>query len=94
MIVANGWDFNQMQRILLVAIIVANVTSIAHHALAQTKTVVRRDDDRSISVTTHERRFTPRDLVRTAREPAPPNNCPTPAFEIASGSQRGMCVGF
>lgn len=80
MIVANGWDFNQMQRILLALCVSVSLVNIAHSA---SKLTIKRDDDKTVSIVTREIRETIFDKsMHRLREPAPPNACARVAFEI------------
>lgn len=86
-----------IERMLLAGIIIAGTMSIAHHARAETKVVAKSDVTiRSITlpyrptVNTIYMRSAPQDA-----KPAPRNNCPSQSnFEIASGRDRGACVGM
>ena len=85
-----------IERMLLAGIIIAGTMSIAHHARAETKVVAKSDVTvRSItlpyrpSVMSVHGRFAP------PASPAPRNACPSQSqFEIASGRDRGACVGM
>lgn len=94
MIVVNGWDFNQMSRIALILVSSLCVVNIAHSA---SKIVVKRENDKTISIET--RTINPNvldSMINRRREPAPPNACDTPtssAFEIVSRDVV-KCVGI
>lgn len=94
MIVVNGWDFNQMQRILLALCISASLVNIAHSA---SKLTIKRDDDKTVSVITREIRVNVLDaMTHRMTTPAPRNACDTPtssAFEIVSRDVV-KCVGI
>ncbi len=94
MIVANGWDFNQMRHVLLALCIVPNLVTIAHSA---SKIVVKRENDKTVSIETREIRVNVLDVMtHRLREPAPRNACDTPtssAFEIVSRHDV-KCVGI
>ena len=91
MIVVNGWDFNQMRHVLLALCIVPNLVTIAHSA---SKIVVKRENDKTVSIETREIRVNV--MTHRLREPAPRNACDTPtssAFEIVSRDVV-KCVGI
>ena len=94
MIVVNGWDFNQMRHVLLALCIVPNLVTIADSA---SKIVVKRENDKTVSIETREIRVNVLDVMtHRLREPAPRNACDTPtssAFEIVSGDVV-KCVGI
>ena len=94
MIVVNGWDFNQMQRILLALCVFVSLVNIAHSA---SKLTIKRDDDKTVSIVTREIRVNMLDVMtHRLTNPAPRNACDTPtqsAFEIVSRSDV-RCVGI
>jgi hypothetical protein len=69
---------------------------VATHVRADTKSVTRND----VTITTTTRPYRPTvETIYVRRAPrdhaAPPNACPTQSkFEIASGRDRGACVGM
>ncbi len=77
-----------MQRLLLAAVIVVNVVSIAHHARAnESKTTTKVDNHVFITTRTLPARALRILDVNTTRltAPIPPNNCPTQnAFEVVT----------
>ena len=83
-----------MRHVLLALCIVPNLVTIAHSA---SKIVVKRDDDKTVSIVTRELRTNVLDVMtHRLREPAPANACDTPtssAFEIVSRHDV-KCVGI
>jgi hypothetical protein len=73
-----------IERALLAAIIAVPAVFVATHVRADTKSVTRND----VTITTTTRPYRPTvDTIHVRRAPrdvAPPNDCPTPAFEIVS----------
>lgn len=93
MIVVNGWDFNQMRHIMLALCIVPNLVTIAHSA---SKLTIKRDDDKTVSIVTRELRTNVLDVMtHRLTNPAPPNNCARPAFEILNNrADEPRCVNL
>lgn len=74
-----------IERALLAAIIAVPIVFVATHVRAETKTVTRND----VTITTTTRPYRPSvETIHVRRAPrdavAPPNDCPTPAFQIVS----------
>jgi len=87
----------RIERLLLALCIIVPTVSIVHHARAETKTVAKSD----VTIRTTTLPYRPSVMTIHARRapndsaPAPRNACPSQSqFEIASGRDRGTCVGM
>jgi hypothetical protein len=81
-----------MKTIMMTAVILVNVISIAHHARADERRVTSKS---ATSITVLTRKLPPVPtafVVTTMSRPAPANDCPTPAFQIVNRADAG-CVG-